>query len=230
MSTEGAGPIIADHYSDVLCIWAYCARVRVTELRHHFGEKISVRYHYVPVFGSTPKKIGAGWAERGGFPAYAEHVRKVAERFPHVRVGEDAWTRARPASSASPHLFLKAVQLFEGGGASAEEGPYERVDGALRAAFFEHGRDIGRREVQLEVAEAQGLARAPLEAAMDDGTAMAALLEDVEAQTAQKIEGSPTIVFNGGRQKLYGNVGYRVLEANVEELLHKPEPNWASWC
>lgn len=230
MTSEAGGPVVADHYSDVLCIWAYCAHVRVKELRHRFGEQISVRYHYVPVFGSTPKKIGAGWAERGGFDAYAEHVRKTAARFPHVRVGDSAWARVRPASSAAPHLFLKAVQLLEGGGPSPAEGPYERVDWALRTAFFEDGRDIARRDVQLEVAEAHGLPRAPLEAAMDGGTAMAALLEDVEAQTTQKIEGSPTLVFNGGRQKLYGNVGYRVLEANVEELLHKPDPNWASWC
>jgi hypothetical protein len=34
---------------------------------------------------------------------------------------------------------------------------------------------------------------------------------------------------NGGRQILYGNVGYRILNANVEELLKHPEQE-ASWC
>ncbi|MEZ5483114.1 MAG: hypothetical protein R3E73_13460 [Porticoccaceae bacterium] len=31
--------------------------------------------------------------------------------------------------------------------------------------------------------------------------------------------GSPSYVINGGRQTLYGNVGYRVLRANIDELL-----------
>jgi hypothetical protein len=32
-----------------------------------------------------------------------------------------------------------------------------------------------------------------------------------------------------GRQKLFGNVGYRLLEANVQELLRAPKDE-ASWC
>ncbi len=35
---------------------------------------------------------------------------------------------------------------------------------------------------------------------------------------------------NHGRQKLFGNVGYRLLEANVEELLRGASPSEASWC
>jgi hypothetical protein len=36
-------------------------------------------------------------------------------------------------------------------------------------------------------------------------------------------------VLNEGRQHLNGNVGYRVIEANVRELLHKPADEM-SWC
>ncbi len=32
-----------------------------------------------------------------------------------------------------------------------------------------------------------------------------------------------------GRQKLYGNLGYRIIEANVQEILSRPE-HQASWC
>lgn len=31
---------------------------------------------------------------------------------------------------------------------------------------------------------------------------------------------SSTLIFNEGRQRLNGNVGYRVIEANIRELLH----------
>ena len=44
------------------------------------------------------------------------------------------------------------------------------------------------------------------------------------------LQGSPSFVLNDGRQKLYGNVGYRVIEANIEELLRAPSADQASWC
>jgi hypothetical protein len=40
---------------------------------------------------------------------------------------------------------------------------------------------------------------------------------------------SPTLIFNEGRQRLNGNVGYRVIEANIRELLHNPSGE-LSWC
>ena len=39
---------------------------------------------------------------------------------------------------------------------------------------------------------------------------------------------SPTYVFNNGRQRLTGNVGYRIIEANVKELLEQPHKQ-QSW-
>jgi predicted DsbA family dithiol-disulfide isomerase len=230
MTSPPPSEILIDHYSDVLCVWAYVAQIRVEELRRNFAGRVAVRYHFVPVFGSSTKKIGGGWAERGGFAGYAKHAREVCEEFPHVRMSPDAWERVRPASSASAHVFLKAVHLHEGSGPSPAGGLFERAAWALRCAFFVDARDVSRRSVQLEIAEQVGAPREGIEAAMDDGTAMAAVSEDAEAQAAHKIEGSPTLVFNGGRQKLYGNVGYRILEANVDEALRAGDPLAASWC
>lgn len=222
--------VAIDHFSDVLCVWAYCAQIRVDELRAAFGDSVVVRYRFIPVFGNTARKLGDGWAKRGGFAAYAEHVRGVVARFPHLAIHADVWERVRPASAASPHLFLKAVQLLEGSPTSARDGKLERAAKAVRVAFFAEARDVALRVVQMEIAEQLGLPRQPIEAAIDDGRALAAACEDLEAQTAQKIEGSPTLVFNEGRQKLYGNVGYRVIQANVEELLRVPDAPSASWC
>ena len=64
---------------------------------------------------------------------------------------------------------------------------------------------------------------------INNGSAIAALCTDMEMREQFKLEGSPTYLLNNGRQKLYGNVGYRVLEANVQELLERPE-GIASWC
>ena len=45
-----------------------------------------------------------------------------------------------------------------------------------------------------------------------------------------RIEGSPSFVLNEGRQKLYGDVGFRIIEANIQELLWAPSGDQASWC
>jgi hypothetical protein len=45
-----------------------------------------------------------------------------------------------------------------------------------------------------------------------------------------RIEGSTSLVLNEGRQKLYGNVGFRLIQANVQELFSEPRADEASWC
>ncbi|MBT8469716.1 MAG: disulfide bond formation protein DsbA, partial [Deltaproteobacteria bacterium] len=68
-----------------------------------------------------------------------------------------------------------------------------------------------------------------IEAKLSSGEAMAELCRDIELRDEHKIEGSPTYYLNQGRQKLYGNVGYRVVSANLRELLEQPG-HQASWC
>jgi hypothetical protein len=43
------------------------------------------------------------------------------------------------------------------------------------------------------------------------------------------IEGRPSFVLNEGRQKLYGNVGLRIIEENIQELLRVADGDQASW-
>jgi predicted DsbA family dithiol-disulfide isomerase len=62
-----------------------------------------------------------------------------------------------------------------------------------------------------------------------DGSAMAFLMGDYQNAKRQEIKGSPSYVIGDGRQTLYGNVGYRVILANIEELLKNPTDE-ASWC
>lgn len=221
-------PVAITHYSDVLCVWAYIAQIRVDQLRQHFGDKIAIVSRFVPVFGDTPKKIGEGFRERGGWEAYAAHVASVVAKFDHVSLGSDAWNRVRPQSSLVPHAMLRAVHLLE-----REEivpvGELDRLAWQLRLSFFRDGRDIGRMPVVLEIASELGLPVDALRARLDDGSAWAALHADHEAVKEEGVRGSPTFVLNERRQILYGNVGYRILEANVLELL-RDASDQASWC
>jgi len=225
------------YYSDLLCIWAYVAQIKVDELRRNFLGRVTLDYRFVSIFGDARDRIGSRWAARGGFEGYASHVRDVVEGFDHVEVHPRLWTEDIPASSWPAHLFVKAVTLATDEGlvdASPVEGlegrtPVEELAWRLRLAFFRDLRDIARLDVHLEIAGAMGLPVEAIRARIEDGTAFAALAQDHESAAVHHITGSPTFLLNEGRQKLYGNIGYRVIEANVQECL-RDSRDVASWC
>ena len=100
----------------------------------------------------------------------------------------------------------------------------------MREAFFVEGRNIGLIEVQQSVGDQAGAEANIVARYLADGLAAAAVMADYKAAGDFGISGSPTLVLNNGRQKLYGNVGYRIIEANILELLRDPKPDDASWC
>jgi len=224
-------------FSDILCVWAYTAQIRLDELQQKFGSQIRISHHFIPVFGCTEERIRSNWEERGGYQGISRQVIKVCGEFPHVEVAADVWTRNVPKSSASCHLYLKAVQLLEQEGIISAE-PVESFEGRslfeqaawqIRLAFFRDVLDVGNARYQLVLSEELKLPVNALLQRLHDGSAMAALCSDLKLRDEFRVEGSPTYIFNEGRQKLYGNVGYKILEANVRELLERPE-GLASWC
>ena len=85
---------------------------------------------------------------------------------------------------------------------------------AFRCGFFRDCRDISRWDVQCELAEALGVDINAVEKRIHEGTAFARLATDYQDADKMRIEGSPSFVLNEGRQKLYGDVGFRIIEAN----------------
>lgn len=225
------------YVSDVLCVWAYVAEVRLDQLRKEFGASIDLDYRFIPIFGATQYRIGEGWKKRGGYEAFGKHVLGVAGGFPHVSVNERVWNEVAPTTSSSAHEMLCAARILVNEGAvdSARRDElggrtlFEEATWQIRAAFFEHARDVSDRGVLLDVLEQVGIPTDAIEAKLSSGEAMAELCRDIELRDEYKIEGSPTYYLNKGRQKLYGNVGYRVVSANLRELLEQPE-HQASWC
>lgn len=222
------------YFSDVLCVWAYVSQARVDAIKSKFGDAIAVEHRFCSVFGDTVQKVSSSWKDRGGYEGFNAHIRQVANKFPHVAVHPELWLKTRPASSASPHLFLKAVQQC--GNDAALNAPhfpsnfFDQLMWAFRSAFFKDCRDISRWDIQCEIAEGIGADIGAIEERIHSGTAFAALAADYQDADKMRIEGSPSLVLNEGRQKLYGNVGFRVIEANVQGLIHAPGPEDASWC
>jgi predicted DsbA family dithiol-disulfide isomerase len=217
------------YFTDILCVWAYIAQLRVDEVHARFGPKVRWESRFCPVFGDTARKMATTWASKGGYEGFNAHLRESVAAFPEMRVNPRIWLTVRPASSASPHVFLKAAQLAEHDGA-IEKGTADRLIQTMRRAFFMQAQDISAHDVQRAVAEEAGVPLAPIEALIADGHAFAALSSDYQEAEVLGIMGSPSIVMNEGRQKLYGNVGYKIIAANLEELLREPNADQASWC
>ena len=104
-------PIV--YFSDVLCIWAYFAQPRVDAVKAQFGDQVHFEVRFCSVFGDLARKIANAWGEKGLYEGFNAHLRHSAEAFPEATLNPDVWRSGRPASSASPHLFLKAAQLAE---------------------------------------------------------------------------------------------------------------------
>lgn len=225
------------YFTDILCVWAYIGQVRIDELRRTFAEQVALEYRFTPIFGAPQHKIGVKWQDRGGFEGYSKHVQKVCENFPHIKVNEKTWSECRPTSSAVCHQYAKAVQNLEISGQVSDQGMpdfsgrsvFEELIWRMRLAFFRDARDISRINMLGELARELSLPVNDINNEIASGRAMAEMCRDNELSEEYRIEGSPTLVLNEGRQKLYGNIGYRIIEANVKEVLKNPNPQ-VTWC
>ena len=227
-------PVI-QHFSDVLCVWAYVAHIRFERLVEKFSDQVHFQTHFCSVFPDARGKITKNWEGRGGFQGYADHVDTVACKFDHVNLNPDAWAKVQPASSTPIHLVLKAAELVEvASGVSPEacllDRPSYHLSWQLRRGFFEEAKDISTWGVQSDCLKSVGIDPDAVWETFADGSAYAALDRDILAAQKAGVTGSPTFVMNNGRQVMYGNVGFHLLEANVLELLRSPGPDEASWC
>lgn len=216
-------PLIVDYYSDVLCVWAWIAQSRVDELNKSLGNKIDIRHHYLDVFGDAVNKIPTQWRDRGGYKGFSAHVIESASAYEDAYINKDIWSKTRPTSSANSHLVLKAIELSYSSQQSIE------LALKFRQAFFVDAQDISNIEVLFSLIDLAGLDSVLVNKAIVDGSAMAALMGNYQQAKTLGLKGSPSYIINNGRQTLYGNVGYRVLLANIKELLKKPISE-ASWC
>lgn len=231
-------PRVRIHYfTDVLCIWAYLAQIRLDELIKNYSSKIDITYNFMPVFGHTENRIGNGWKEKGGFDAFSKHMHKVIEKFPHIELHKDIWKKNTPKTSVTSHLFIKAVQSLVANGSISNEcredcGQKTLLEDFIwevRLAFFRDLRDISQISELFDIAKSMDLPTEKIKLVLDDGTALAELSRDIELRDEFNVDGSPTYILNEGRQKLYGNVGYRIIEANLLEIIKQPAME-ASWC
>jgi len=237
MNTAESRSVDIAYFSDILCVWAYIAQIRLDQLRQDFAERVNIHCHYISVFGDVHGKIRRDWGTRGSFNGYRKHLEQITQPYDFVSLHSDTWIRTRPYSSMGCHLFLKAIEgLQECNLISCAPLPdcrnrtlLEEAAWQMRLAFFRDGRDIGHLDEQLRIAEQLALPVDDIQHLLTSGEAFAMLSSDIELKDQLLVTGSPTFVLNEGRQKLYGNIGYRIIEANIHELL-EIQVDQASWC
>lgn len=218
--------ILIQHHADVLCVWAYVSQARLVELEREFGDQVAIEHHWLQVFGNVSDKLYTNWRDKGGAAAYSAHVQDIVARFGHVSVHPEIWQRETPSSSLPAHAVLCAVRLLD---AAERRSRVAAVAAAIRDAFFRDLVDVSQREALLDIVERCGIPAPRVARLLDNGAAWAALSSDLDLARDQQVRASPTLIFNEGRQRLTGNVGYRVIEANVRELLQAPAAG-QSWC
>ena len=215
--------ITIDYFSDILCIWAWISQRRIEELTKHFANKIDIRHQFIDIFGDVHTRIDNQWSDKGYFDGFARHVMKSAAPYESAQVSNQVWSHTRPTTSANAHLAIKAVELTYDR-STAEDFTY-----TLRYAFFVKAKDISDLNIIYKIIDNSELDLDKVTRSISCGEAMAALMCDYQNAKEYGIKGSPCFVMNEGRQILFGNVGYRVLETNINELL-KNTRDEASWC
>lgn len=240
ISNEGPGVITIDYFSDILCVWAYGGQIRLDALQREFGDAVLVRHRFMPLFADTRTRIAEAWKDKDGFAGFGRHMQEVCAQWEHTRLHPAVWVECRPVSCMTAHVFLKAAGLClgvaEGAGRDGDapmnvRRQFDELVTATRLAFFERAQDVSRLSVLLELLAPTGIDADAVRARIDSGEAYAALHHDAELMKSYGVLGSPTYVFNEGRQLLYGNVGYRIIEANLRELISaRPVEGEPSWC
>jgi predicted DsbA family dithiol-disulfide isomerase len=226
--------ITIDYFSDILCVWAYGGQIRLDALQHEFGDQVMVRHHFMTLFADTATRVGKGWKDKEGFAGFGRHMQQVCNQWPHTHLHPDVWTGCRPTSCTTSHVFLKAVSLCldleSGDGDPVLCRRFDALVAQTRIAFFEQAQDVSSLAVLLDLLPSLDIAADAVRARIENGEAYAALHRDAELSKTYGVQGSPTFVFNEGRQLLYGNVGYRIIDANVRELMSSAhvdgEPSW----
>lgn len=176
-------------YSDVGCPWSHLIVHRLLSARSRLGlgpEDVVLDHQPFPLelFNRRPTPWRILSAE----------VPVVGGLDPSV--GWEIWQAEPVTWPVTTLLAMEAVQAAKRQGLAASE----RLDRALRFAFFGQSRCISMRHVILEVADEQGLDTDDLADGLDSGTCRRALIETGLAAPDQGVKGSPHVFLPDGTE------------------------------
>jgi hypothetical protein len=118
------GVVDIEHFSDILCVWAYISQIRIEAIKEKFGDVVRIKHRFCSVFGDA-------------------HLRQVAGKFPHIEIHPDIWLNTRPSTSMSPHSFghgvCRARRRLSGSGETAHRRqPKSRAEPGPAEALWQY--------------------------------------------------------------------------------------------
>ena len=161
-------------------------------------------------FEIHPEVPAEGAPPRQGYEGLGEHVQRMAD--------DEKLDMSRPPFRSNSHLALVA-DLF-----ARDHGLQEPFHTNMFKAYWQEHRNIGQRDVVLDVARQSGLDAAQLEKAIDDGRYEQELASVYDECNTYGITGVPTFII--GRYMVVGAQPYEVLERalNVAEQEESAAP------
>jgi predicted DsbA family dithiol-disulfide isomerase len=184
-------------WAEFYCPWCYVAAVRLNKIWPEYQGRVRLRTRAFPL-----EVYGGGPPDRHELELeiWLASLQEPEAAFAPFPAGD--WpTTTLPAFEAA----WCANQLGEAIG--------HDFDLRLRRAFFAQGRNIGREDVMLELADEAGLDRALFQAAFARGDARQAVLAEGRlGQTRYRVRGTPTIMLADGH-KLRHPLSYPNIQA-----------------
>jgi predicted DsbA family dithiol-disulfide isomerase len=197
-------------YQDVLCAWCYLADRRLEIVRREIGE--AVRWTSRPYAlrlkdaQPSPQEIH-DWVEQV----------EQAKREPDGReLSKDLWLSADPPRSSVPALAALEAARLQGADAAAQLARY------MQRAALQHGLNVARPDVTLELASSVGLDMNRFVTAWRSPQTRQLVLEEHRLASARGVKGVPTLVI-GGRWMLSGLRATREYRRHILECVGKFE-------
>jgi predicted DsbA family dithiol-disulfide isomerase len=209
--SEANDILTIDIVSDVVCPWCYLGEKRLDAALQDEAGPVSVRWRPYQLDPTIPE---------GGLDR-TEYMEKKFGKSGRLQSAHDNLTRLG-AEVGVPFAFdkikrspntLDAHRLIRWAGSVGVQG--EVVD-RLFKAFFVEGRDVGDRNVLVEIAAECGLDAGQVEKALADGADVDLVREEIEQAQAMGVSGVPFFIL-AGRVGVPGAVEPSVLRQAIAQ-------------
>jgi len=167
-----------DVWSDYLCPFCYLEEPVLTRMREEFGDRLAVHWR---AFELRPEPVST-------LPPRGEYLVDIWERAVYPMAHDRGMKLRLPPVQPRSRLALEAAEC------AREQGRFDAMHHAIFGAFFEEGRDIGQKEVLLELGESSGVEREVLERALTTGQFREKVLQDEELASELGLSGVPAML------------------------------------
>ncbi len=171
-------PLRLDVWSDYVCPFCYLEEPVLTKMREEFGDRLAVQWR---AFELRPVPVPT-------LPPRGDYLVDIWDRAVYPMARDRGMTLKLPPMQPRSRLALEAAEC------AREHGRFDAMHAAIFRAFFEEGRDIGQKEVLLDLGESCGLERDILERALRSGQYRERVLKDEALAGELGLSGVPAML------------------------------------